>query len=56
MTKREYKELLEKRQILLPNIHLCKGKYPQSSEEPLHFSTTSDISHISEVYADKPNQ
>ena len=28
----------------------------QSGEKPLHFSTISDISHISQVYADKPKQ
>ena len=40
----------------LPNIHLKKGKYPQSGKELKHFRTISDIIyHISQLYADKPN-
>ena len=45
-----------KGQMPLPNIHLKKGKYLQTGEEPLNFSTISDISHNSQVYADKPKQ
>ena len=45
-----------KRQMTLPNIHLNNGKYPQSSKENKTFSTISDISHISQGYADKPKQ
>ena len=41
-----------KGQIPLANIRFNKGKYPQSSEEPLDFSTVSDISYISQVYSD----
>ena len=40
----------------LLNIHLNKGKYPQNSKELKYFSTIADISHTSQVYADKPNQ
>ena len=39
----------------LPNIHLNKGKYPQSGEVLLNVSAY-DISHISQVYADKPQR
>ena len=40
----------------LPNIHLNKGKYTQSGEEPLKVNTISDISKISQDFADKPKQ
>ena len=40
----------------LPNIHLNKGKYPQSSKELKHVSTISDIRRIIQDYADKPKQ
>ena len=43
-------------QMPLPNILLNKGKYQQNDEERLNFSTISDISHISQVHADKPKQ
>ena len=48
--KRAFKELTEKGQMLSPDIHLIKVKYPQSGEEPLTVSTLSDISHINQVY------
>ena len=51
------KKLPEQFKMPLPYIiHLTKGKYPQSGQGPLHFSTMSYISHISQVYADKPKQ
>ena len=43
-----------KGQMPLPNIHLNTGNYPQSGKELNNFSTISDISHISQFYADKP--
>ena len=45
-----------KRQMPLSNIHLSKGYYPQSDTKLKHFSIISDMSHISQVYADKPKQ
>ena len=42
--------------MAFPNILRNKDKYPQSGEEPLNLSIISDISHISQVYADKPKQ
>ena len=39
----------------LPNIHLNKGKFPQSNEEPLNVNI-SDIKYISQVYANIPRQ
>ena len=45
-----------KEQIPLPNIHLNKGKYSQSGKELKNVSNISDISHTSQVYADKPKQ
>ena len=36
----------------LSNIHINKGRYPQSGDEDLNVSTISDISQISQVYAD----
>ena len=54
--KRDSKELSEKTQMPLPNIPLNKGKYPKSGEEPLHFSTICDISHISQDFANNPKQ
>ena len=38
-----------KGQMPFPNIHLNKGKYPQSSNEFYNVSTLSDISPISQV-------
>ena len=40
----------------LPNIHLNKGKYPQSGKEINNVSTISDTSCISQVNADKTKQ
>ena len=40
----------------LPNIHLNKGKSPLRGEEHLDSSTIYDVSHISQVYEDKPKQ
>ena len=45
-----------KGQMPLPNIHINKGKYPQSGKEIKTFNTISNISCISQVYADKPKQ
>ena len=45
-----------KEQMPLPNIHLNNGKYPQNDKEVKFFSSISDISHISQVYADNPKQ
>ena len=45
-----------KGQMPLPNIHLSKGKYPQSAKEITNFSIVSDINRISQAYADKPKQ
>ena len=51
-----YQGTTSKGQMQLPNIHINKGKYPQSSKELYIFSTISDISCISQVYVDKPKQ
>ena len=40
----------------LPNIHLNKSNYPKSGEGALNVSTISNISHISQVYAENPKQ
>ena len=40
----------------LQDIHVGTGKYSQSGDEDLNGSTISDISHISQVYRDKPKQ
>ena len=45
-----------KEQMPLANMHLSMGKYPQSGEELKNVSSISDISHISQVYADKSKQ
>ena len=55
--KKGPKESPEKYKCNFQNIHLSKAKYPQSSEEPLNFSTfaISDINYISQVYSASPN-
>ena len=45
-----------KAQMPLPNIHINNGKCPQSGKELKNFSTISDISQTSQVYAEKPKQ
>ena len=45
-----------KGQMRLPNILVSNGKYPQSGKEIKIVCTITDISGISQVYADKPKQ
>ena len=40
----------------LPHIHGIKGNYPYSNEGALNFSNISDLSHISQVYANNTKQ
>ena len=41
--------------VSVPN-HLNKDKCPQSGEEDLNGKPLSDLSHINDVYTDRPNQ
>ena len=51
-----FQGITRKGQMTSSNIHLNNGKYPQSSKQIKNYSTISDISLISKVYADKPKQ
>ena len=54
ITKTRVQGTTWKEEMQLPNIQLNKGKYPQSGKELFNFSIVSDISHTSQVNADKP--
>ena len=55
-TKKGIQGTTWKGQMPLPNIHRNKVKYSQSGDKYVNVSTISNISHISQVYTDKPRQ